>query len=252
MHPVGPRMTGGLWSPCSGQHHDGHASWWALDGSGMHASINKVIADVTVAGGGHGFRPRSRAMIHVKAGRHLGPCESPAWTCCSWKTILTERTFELWGRRWRHLVFMSGTHWIVDVPSNLIYTIYLMLILIYYKFPIKCVLSSIATHEWKFVFMILCFLSMYELKHCDRNKILRSTEKHDIIINLWASHKMLEHITWSLNFRTTNNSVIDPKPRCNTHVFLLVLIKNKLQNPSVNREMNLLSLINSSLAHVLL
>jgi hypothetical protein len=31
-----------------------------------------------------------------------------------------------------------------------------------------------------------------------------------------------------------------------------ILIKNKLQNPSVNHEINLLSLINPSLAHVLL
>jgi hypothetical protein len=81
--------------------------------------------------------------------------------------------------------------------------------------------------------MILCFLSLYELKHCDRNKMLRSIEKHDIIINHRVSHiqcvrinniksgyKMLEHITWLLNFRTTNNSVIDPKLRCKT--FLLV------------------------------
>jgi hypothetical protein len=44
----------------------------------MHASINKVIADVTTAGGGHGFRPRSRAMIHVKAGKALGTVRVPS------------------------------------------------------------------------------------------------------------------------------------------------------------------------------
>jgi hypothetical protein len=44
----------------------------------MHASINKVIADVTAAGGGHGFRPRRRAMIHVKARKALGTVRVPS------------------------------------------------------------------------------------------------------------------------------------------------------------------------------
>jgi hypothetical protein len=51
--------------------------------------------------------------------------------------------------------------------------------------------------------------------------------------------------------QVTNRRVTRGKPRADVARGLRILIK-KLQNLSVNRKINLLSLINSSLAHVLL
>jgi len=76
--------------------------------------------------------------------------------------------------------------------------------------------------------MILCFLSIDKLKQCDWNIILKSIETSffesiffNVLVMAWykVDYKMLEQITWSLNFQIPNHPVIDPKPRCNVHIF---------------------------------